>query len=95
MSKIVKANPKLSSVTAQDVGRDLYHGRQETVRIVGDRHALENIAWIFKRVPDLFTIQVRSNSLIVRRTPEAKIGNSKQTNETAVPATAEAMPISH
>ena len=64
---IAVANSKLPSVTAQDVGRELYHDRQDMVQIIGDAGALKKIAWIFKRVPDMFDVQFYQSSLIVRR----------------------------
>jgi hypothetical protein len=64
---IIEANPQLPSVTAQDVGREIYHGRHEVVRIVGDKNSLQKIAWIFQRVPDMFAVRFQNSSLIVRR----------------------------
>ena len=61
------ANSKLPSVTAQDVGRELYHDRQDLVQIIGDMNTLRKIAWIFQRVPDMFDVQFHQSSLIVRR----------------------------
>jgi hypothetical protein len=63
----IEANPQLPSVTAQDVGREIYHGRHEVVRIVGDKNSLQKIAWIFQRVPDMFAVRFQHSSLIVRR----------------------------
>lgn len=64
---IIEANPQLPSVTAQDAGREIYHGRWNVVRIIGDENSLQKIAWIFQRVPDMFAVQFQNSSLIVRR----------------------------
>lgn len=64
---VIIANMRFPAVTAQDVGREVYHGRQEAVRIVGDERSLSQIAWIFQRVPDMFEVQNYSTELIVRR----------------------------
>ncbi len=64
---VVVANMHFPAVTAQDVGREIYHGRQEAVRIIGDEGSLSKIAWIFQRVPDMFVVQRHSSWLIVRR----------------------------
>ncbi|MBE7474819.1 MAG: hypothetical protein HS114_37275 [Anaerolineales bacterium] len=64
---VVIANMRFPAVTAQDVGREVYHGRQEAVCIVGDERSLSQIAWIFQRVPDMFEVQRYSTELIVRR----------------------------
>jgi len=61
------ANDRLPSLTAQYVGREIYHGRQDIVRVIGDQHTLEKIAWIFRRVPDMFEVVCGSSSLLVRR----------------------------
>jgi hypothetical protein len=67
MLMVIKANPKLPAMTAQDVGRELYHRRYDVVQIIGDKHTLERIAWVFRRVPDMFALQFKYTSLIVRR----------------------------
>lgn len=64
---VVVANMYFPAVTAQDVGREVYHGRHEMVRIVGDEGSLTKIAWIFQRVPDMFEVQRQTSVLIVRR----------------------------
>jgi hypothetical protein len=64
---VVVANIHLPAVTAQDVGREVYHGRHEVIRIVGDEGSLSRIAWIFQRVPDMFDVQRHAYELIVRR----------------------------
>ena len=96
MLMVVRANSRLPSVTTQDVGRDLYHGRQDVVQIVGDRRTLENIAWIFQKVPDMFEIQFKSMSLIVRRAKE-QTGPQATTEENAATAVSalELMAIAH
>jgi hypothetical protein len=66
--RAVVANNRFPSLTAQDVGRDLYHGRRDWVKIVGDKQSLSRIAWIFQRVPDMFEVKFQPHSLIVRRT---------------------------
>ncbi|NJN97851.1 MAG: hypothetical protein HC875_29115 [Anaerolineales bacterium] len=63
----VIANMRFPAVTAQDAGREVYHGRQEAVRILGDERSLSQIAWIFQRVPDMFEVQRHATELIVRR----------------------------
>ena len=65
---VIQATPRFPSILAQNVGRELYHGRQDVVQIVGDQTSLRNIAWIFKKVPDMFEIQCENSSLLVRRT---------------------------
>lgn len=67
MLMVMTANSKLPAMTAQDVGRELYHRRYDMVQIIGDEPTLERIAWIFQRVPDMFVIQFKYASLIVRR----------------------------
>ena len=64
---VTVANSRLPSVTAQDVGRDLYHKRQDVAQIIGDERTLKAIAWIFQRVPDMFDVQSYQCFLIVRR----------------------------
>lgn len=64
---VVVANMHFPAVTAQDVGREVYHGRHEMVRIIGDEGSLSKIAWIFERVPDMFEVQRQTSGLIVRR----------------------------
>ena len=64
---VVVANIYLPAVTAQDVGREIYHGRHDMVRIIGDEGSLSKIAWIFQRVPDMFEVQYLTSGLIVRR----------------------------
>jgi hypothetical protein len=66
MLMVIQANAALPAVTAQDVGRDLYHHRQKIVQIIGDPGALKKIAWIFQRVPDMFDIRFLNASLVVR-----------------------------
>ncbi|HEX9922262.1 MAG TPA: hypothetical protein VGD99_06345 [Anaerolineae bacterium] len=66
MLMVIKANATLPAVTAQDVGRELYHHRQKFVQIIGDPGALKKIAWIFERVPDMFDIRFLNASLVVR-----------------------------
>lgn len=63
----IVVNEQLPAVTAQDAGREVYHGRQESVQIIGDEVSSKQIAWIFSTVPDLFEIQLNCSSLIVRR----------------------------
>lgn len=65
--KVMVANNRLPSVTAQNAGRELYHRRQEMVQIIGQERCLKKIAWIFQRVPDMFEVQRQPGSLIVRR----------------------------
>lgn len=65
---VVQATSRFPSILAQNVGRELYYGRQDVVQIVGDKTSLRNIAWIFKKVPDMFEIQCENSSLLVRRT---------------------------
>jgi hypothetical protein len=67
MLKVVVADKRLPSVTAQNVGRELYHRRQDIVQIIGEERCLKKIAWIFQRVPDMFDIQLQKGSLIARR----------------------------
>jgi hypothetical protein len=67
MLMVMVANSQLPSVTAQDVGRELYHGRQDVVQIIGDEPSLKKVAWIFERVPDMFEVQCQYATLIVRR----------------------------
>ncbi|MCL4299296.1 MAG: hypothetical protein KJ077_26415 [Anaerolineae bacterium] len=64
---VVLANLHFPAITAQDVGREVYHGRHEMVRIIGDERSLGKIAWIFQRVPDMFEVQHQTSGLIVRR----------------------------
>ena len=63
--KVVVANEALPAVTAQDVGRVLYHGRQKLVQIVGSEETLQKIGWIFQRVPDMFGFKEQPGSLVV------------------------------
>jgi hypothetical protein len=67
MFMVIVANQQLPSLTAQAVGRDLYHGRQDVVQIIGDKNCLRKIAWIFETVPDLFDAKFQNTSLVVRR----------------------------
>lgn len=67
MLMVMVANSQLPSVTAQDVGRELCHGRQDLVQVIGNEPSLKKIAWIFDRVPDMFELQLQGTSLIVRR----------------------------
>jgi hypothetical protein len=64
---IILASDKLPSITAQHVGRELYHCRQDVVRIIGSKRVLETIAWIFKKVPDMFETQFTFPFLLVVR----------------------------
>ena len=64
---VIVADMQFPAVTAQDVGREVYHGRHEAVCIIGDESSLSKIAWIFKRVPDMFEVQRQTSGLIVRR----------------------------
>jgi hypothetical protein len=64
---VIVANIQFPAVTAQDVGREIYHGRHEMVRIIGDESSLRKIAWIFQRVPDMFEVQRQAYALTVRR----------------------------
>jgi hypothetical protein len=64
---VVTANMHFPAITAQDVGREVYHGRHEMVRIIGDERSLGLIAWIFQRVPDMFEVQHQTSGLVVRR----------------------------
>jgi hypothetical protein len=63
----IVADANFPAITAQNVGREIYHGRQDVVRIVGDKRTLGKIAWIFQKVPDLFTIRLQCASLVVVR----------------------------
>lgn len=96
MLKIVKANPLLPAITAQDVGRDLCHRRQDVVQIIGERPTLENIAWIFQRIPDMFTARFRDTSLIVCRAgdPSGRSETEERNVELAVPVL-KRMPLAH
>lgn len=67
---VVLADENFPAIVAQNVGRDICHGRQEVVRIVGDKRSLEKIAWIFQKVPDMFTIQFQCASLVVSASGE-------------------------
>lgn len=62
---VVLADENFPAIVAQNVGREICHGRQEVVRIVGDKPSLEKIAWIFQKVPDMFTIRFQRASLVV------------------------------
>ena len=62
---VVVADENYPAIVAQNVGRDICYGRQDVVRIVGDKRSLEKIAWIFQKVPDMFTIQFQQASLVV------------------------------
>jgi hypothetical protein len=66
MLMVIQANAALPAVTAQDVGRELYHRRRQIVQIIGDPGALKKIAWIFQRVPDMFDVRFLDASLVVR-----------------------------
>jgi hypothetical protein len=72
MLMVIKANPKLPAITAQNVGRELYYGRQTVVQIIGDKETLENIAWILEDALDMLDLQFQHCSLIVRRRAEVK-----------------------
>ncbi len=67
---VIVANSNFPAVTAQNVGREVYHGRQEAICIVGDEGSLNQIVWIFQRVPDMFELQRQTSRLIVRRGPQ-------------------------
>lgn len=54
---IIWASHKWPSITAQDVGRELYNCREDVVRIVGSRQVLKTIAWIFKKNSDMFDVR--------------------------------------
>jgi hypothetical protein len=54
---IIWASRKWPSITAQDVGRELYHCREDVVRIIGSRHVLNTIAWMFKKNTDMFEVK--------------------------------------
>ena len=67
IAMIINANSHLPAVTAQDVGRELYHKRHDEVKILGTEDSLKRIAWILGRVDDMFKVQARPASLVVRR----------------------------
>lgn len=69
---LVLADENFPAIVAQNVGRDICYGRQEVVRIVGDKRSLEKIAWIFQKVPDMFTIQLQRTSLVVTASREQR-----------------------
>jgi hypothetical protein len=71
MAMVLKAECRFPSIVAQNAGREVYHGRQDMVKIVGDEKSLKKIAWIFSRVPDMFDVQLRRSALIVRRAKTA------------------------
>ena len=75
---ITVANPRLPSVTAQNVGRDLYHKRQDVAQIIGDEHSLKAIVWIFQRVPDMFDIQFYPTFIIIRRVEKMEVCDELQ-----------------
>jgi hypothetical protein len=62
---VVMADKNFPAIVAQNVGREICHGRQDVIRIVGDKQSLDRIAWIFQKVPDMFTIQFQQASLVV------------------------------
>lgn len=62
---VVMADKNFPAIVAQNVGREICHGRQDVIRIVGDKRSLEKIAWIFQRVPDMFNVQFQHASLVV------------------------------
>jgi hypothetical protein len=64
---IILASGKWPSITAQDVGRELYHCRQDVVRIIGSKRVLKTIAWIFKKDPDMFETQFSFPFLLIVR----------------------------
>jgi hypothetical protein len=66
MAMTVHANVQLPSMTAQDVGRELYHNRQNEVRVMGDKNTLKKIIWILQGLPDMVTVQPQPSLLIVR-----------------------------
>jgi hypothetical protein len=67
---VVVADATFPAITAQNVGQDIYQGRQNKVRIIGDKHSLGKIAWIFRKVPDMFALRFQCSSLVVSRVPE-------------------------
>lgn len=73
MAMVIEAGYLFPSIVAQNAGREIYHGRQDMVKIMGDPSSLQKIAWIFDRVPDMFDVQLRPSFLVVRR---AKIDSS-------------------
>jgi hypothetical protein len=73
MAMVIEAGYLFPSIVAQNAGREIYHGRQDMVKIVGDENSLQKIAWIFSRVPDMFDVQRRPSFLVVRR---AKVDNN-------------------
>ena len=98
MWMVVIANSKYPSITAQNIGRELYHGREEMVQIIGNKHTLKAIAWIFAKVPDMFEIQFKSASLIVSRTKEqsqVEVPRAKEAETTMATQTPELLPIAH
>jgi hypothetical protein len=93
---MVKADPKLPALIAQNVGCEVYHGRQDAVQIIGDKATLEKITWLFQQAPDMFTIQFKSASLIVRRAgSRSTIHNAKEVNAGVVSPDIEIMPTAH
>lgn len=74
---VIEANAQLPSVTAQDAGREIYHGRHDTVRIIGDESSLKKIAWIFQRVPDMFAVRFQNSSLLVYRALGQRVNSMK------------------
>jgi hypothetical protein len=62
---VVMADENFPAIVAQNVGREICHGRQDVIRIVGDQRSLEKIAWIFQKVPDMFIIQFQPAALVV------------------------------
>jgi hypothetical protein len=67
MAMVIEAGYHFPSIVAQNAGREIYHGRQDMVKIMGDENSLKKIAWIFSRVPDMFDVQLRPSFLVVRR----------------------------
>jgi hypothetical protein len=62
---VMVANIRRPSITAQDAGRELFHRRQDVVKIIGDDLSLKKIAWIFAQVPDMFKFRRLASCLIV------------------------------
>lgn len=62
---VVMADENFPAIVAQNVGREIFHGRQDVIRILGDKRSLEKIAWILQKAPDMFNIQFQHASLVV------------------------------
>ncbi len=84
MLLVLRANRLLPALTAQNVGRELYHQRYNVVQIIGARPTLQKIAWIFARASDMFDIRFQYDSLVVRRAHTMEIaGKDAKSIETA------------